>query len=43
MAVYQFYAELEDYKPKMWRRFLVDGDITIAKFACICLYGHGDV
>ena len=31
MAVYQFYAELEDYKPKMWRRFLVDSDITIAR------------
>jgi hypothetical protein len=30
MIVYQFYAELEDYKPKIWRRFQVRGDITVA-------------
>ena len=37
MAVYQFYAELEDYKPQIWRRFLVDSDVTIARFAYIVM------
>ena len=37
MSVYQFYVELEDYKPKIWRRFLVDSDITIARFAYIVM------
>lgn len=31
MATYQFYAELEDYKPKMWRRFLINGNMSIAQ------------
>ncbi|MCM1285677.1 MAG: plasmid pRiA4b ORF-3 family protein [Acetobacter sp.] len=31
MATYQFYAELEDYKPKMWRRFLINENMTIAQ------------
>ena len=31
MKIYQFYAELENYKPKMWRRFQVDADITVAQ------------
>jgi len=30
-SIYQFYAELEDYKPKMWRRFQVAGNITVAR------------
>jgi len=29
-VVYQFYAELEDFKPKIWRRFQVAGNITVA-------------
>lgn len=31
MATYQFYAELEDYKPKMWRKFLINENMTIAQ------------
>ncbi len=33
MATYQFYAELEDYKPKMWRRFLINENMTIAQLS----------
>lgn len=29
--IYQFYAELADYKPKIWRRFQVAGNITMAR------------
>ena len=29
--VYQFYACLNDYEPLIWRRFLVDGEITMAQ------------
>ena len=29
--IYQFYAELEDYEPKIWRRFQVMSDITVAR------------
>lgn len=31
MSTYQFYAELEDYKPKMWRKFLINENMTIAQ------------
>ena len=31
MAIYQFYAELEGYKPKIWRKFQVDENITVAR------------
>lgn len=31
MATYQFYAELEDYKPKMRRRFLINENMTFAQ------------
>jgi len=31
--VYTFYAELRDYKPKIWRRFEIDGDKTVADLA----------
>jgi hypothetical protein len=24
--VYRFYAELKDYKPKIWRRFEINGE-----------------
>ena len=37
MAVYQFYAELENYKPKIWRRFQVKNDITVAKLGYIVM------
>lgn len=33
MIAYQLYAELEDYTPKLWRRFQVPGSITMAKLA----------
>ena len=33
--IYQFYAELEDYKPKMWRRFQVTNNISVARFGYI--------
>lgn len=29
--VYQFYAELEDFKPKIWRRFEIAGSKTMAE------------
>jgi len=33
--IYQFYAELDDFKPKIWRRFQVTNDITVARFGYI--------
>jgi len=33
--VYQFYAELNNFKPKIWRRFQVVADITVAQFGYI--------
>lgn len=33
--IYQFYAELDDYKPKIWRRFQVKDDITVARLGYI--------
>jgi hypothetical protein len=35
--VYRFYAELEDYKPKIWRRFEVNGNKTIAELGYILM------
>ena len=29
--IYQFYAELNNYQPKIWRRFQVPGNITMAR------------
>jgi hypothetical protein len=34
---YQFYAELEEFKPKIWRRFQISGNVTIAEFAYIVM------
>ena len=31
--IYQIYVELQDYEPKIWRRFQVMNDITVAKLA----------
>lgn len=31
--VYQFYAELDDYSPKIWRRFEINGEKTMAELA----------
>ena len=35
--IYQFYVELENYEPKMWRRFQVMNDITIARLGYIIM------
>ena len=35
--IYQFYAELADYKPKIWRRFQVMNNITMAKLGYIIM------
>ena len=35
--IYQIYAELQDYEPKIWRRFQVMNDITLAKLAYILM------
>ena len=31
--IYELYVELEEFKPKMWRRFQIIGDITLARLA----------
>lgn len=40
MSTYQFYTELEDYKPKMLRRFLINENMTIAQlsFAVLIIF-----
>lgn len=35
--IYQFYAELNDYKPKIWRRFQVMNNITMARLGYIIM------
>lgn len=35
--IYQMYAELQDYKPKIWRRFQIMNDISVAKLAYILM------
>ncbi|MDR1528970.1 MAG: plasmid pRiA4b ORF-3 family protein [Burkholderiales bacterium] len=30
-CVYRFYAELKDYQPKIWRRFEINGEKTVAE------------
>lgn len=35
--IYQMYAQLEEYEPKIWRRFHVMNDITVAKLAYILM------
>lgn len=36
-AIYEFYAELSDYQPAIWRRFQVPGNITMAKLGYILM------
>jgi hypothetical protein len=36
-SIYQFYAELEGYKPKIWRRFQVANNITVARLGYIVM------
>jgi len=33
--IYQFYAELDDFKPKIWRRFQVTDNTTIDRLRYI--------
>lgn len=35
--IFQFYAELDEYKPKIWRRFQVTNEITMARFGYILM------
>lgn len=35
--MYQFYAELDDYEPKMWRRFQVMNNITMTRLGYIVM------
>jgi hypothetical protein len=35
--IYQFYSELQDYQPRIWRRFQVSGNISIAKLGYIIM------
>ena len=35
--IYQLYSELNDYKPKIWRRFQVLGNITMARLGYIVM------
>lgn len=35
--IYQFYAELDGFEPKIWRRFQIAGNVTVAKFAYILM------
>lgn len=36
-SIYQFNAELKGYKPRMWRRFQVSKDISLARLAYIVM------
>ena len=35
--IYQLYAELKDYTPKIWRRFEVVSDVSIARLGYILM------
>ena len=35
--IYQFYAQLVDYKPKIWRRFQIANNISMARFGYIIM------
>ena len=35
--IYQFYSELLDYEPKIWRRFQVPGNITLARLGYVLM------
>lgn len=37
MMVYQFYSELEDYRPKIWRRFQTSCNISLARLGYIIM------
>lgn len=35
--IYEFYAELQDYRPKIWRRFQVADNVTVARLGYILM------
>ncbi|MGI6174390.1 MAG: plasmid pRiA4b ORF-3 family protein [Christensenellales bacterium] len=35
--IYQFYAELTDYKPRMWRRFQIVDNVSMAKLGYVVM------
>ena len=35
--IYRFYAELDGYTPKIWRRFEVNGSKTIAELGYVLM------
>lgn len=35
--IYEFYAELKDYQPKIWRRFQVSSNVTMARLGYILM------
>ncbi len=35
--IYEFYAELKDYQPKVWRRFQVSSNVTMARLGYILM------
>ena len=35
--IYQFYAKLDGFEPKIWRRFQIAGNYTVAKFAYVLM------
>ena len=35
--IYEFYAELDDYRPKIWRRFQVTDNVTMARLGYIVM------
>jgi hypothetical protein len=37
LPIYQFYAELDEYKPKIWRRFQVSNNISMARLGYILM------
>lgn len=36
-SIYEFYAELKDYRPKIWRRFQVASNVTMARLGYILM------
>ncbi|TVP95359.1 MAG: plasmid pRiA4b ORF-3 family protein [Acholeplasmatales bacterium] len=35
--IYQFYAELEGFEPKIWRRFQVSNQVTVSRFSYVVM------
>lgn len=41
MVIYQFVAELKNFKPRMWRRFVVTDDMKLSHFAYAVMHMFG--